>query len=77
MWRVRIRANGKEINLGAFRTRAEAKASYATGALLLHGSFARTVGRRARTHRRFAKLRRRVHSGAANSVYSLSQGERE
>jgi hypothetical protein len=42
--------NGEEIDLGSFGTRTEAKAAYRAAALRLHGKFAETRGRRARTN---------------------------
>jgi hypothetical protein len=71
-WRARITVNGEEIDLGSFGTRAEAKAAYQAGALLLHGKFAETRGRRARTnpslarrHSTRARTRRRRSVGSS------------
>jgi HNH endonuclease len=54
-WRVHIWANGKQIHLGAFATRREARAAYRGAALVLHGDLAVTRGRRARTRRQLAR----------------------
>jgi hypothetical protein len=45
----------ERIELGSFRTRAEAKAAYQDAALRLHGKFAGTRGRRARINPRLAR----------------------
>lgn len=41
IWRAGIRANGKEINLGSFKTEEDAAMAYNFAALEAHGPFAR------------------------------------
>ena len=71
-WRARITVNGEEIDLGSFGTRAEAKAAYQAGALLLHGKFAETRGRRARTKPGLARRHNPARTRRRRSEYGSS-----